>query len=107
MMKKLIHAEECTEESLGFIPPEALEGDNPSFKSVVWSLGVFLHYMATFKLPYEESNKFAALEKMEKGERQPLPEGYSQEVRELLDALLQKEQSKRLTIDEVMHRPVV
>ena len=68
-MKKLIHAEEGSEQSFCFTPPEILEGDQPTFKSVLWSLGIMLYYLATMKVPYEDSNKFAMLEKMEKEER--------------------------------------
>ena len=107
-MKKLIHAEEGSEPSLSFMPPEILEGDHSTFKSVVWSLGILLHYLATFKVPYEDSNKFAMLEKMEKGEREELPEGsFSEPVRELLGQLLQKDQSKRPSIDDIIHKPII
>lgn len=76
-MKKLIHSGEGTEPQLGFTPPEVLEDDSPTLKSAVWSLGIILYYMATFKIPYEDSNKFGMLEKMERGERDELPEGFS------------------------------
>ena len=107
-MKKLIHAEEGSEPSLSFTPPEILEGDHSTFKSVVWSLGILLHYLATFKVPYEDSNKFSMLEKMEKGEREELPDGsFSEPVRELLGQLLQKDQSKRPSIDDIIHKPII
>jgi len=50
-----------------------------------------IFYLATFKLPYEDSNKYAMLEKMDKAEREELPEGYSPEIKELLRVLLQKD----------------
>jgi serine/threonine protein kinase len=84
-----------------------LEGDQSTFKSVVWSLGILLYYLATLKAPYEDSNKFAMLEKMDKGEREELPEGFSVPVRELLGQLLQKDQSKRPTIDDIIHKPII
>jgi len=87
-MKKLIHADEGSEPSFSFTPPEILEGDSATFKSVIWSLGIMIFYLATFKVPYEDSNKYAMLEKMEKGERDELPEGYSQEIKDLLRLLL-------------------
>jgi serine/threonine protein kinase len=106
-MKKLIHAEEGSEPSLSFTPPEILEGDQLTFKSVVWSLGILLYYLATLKAPYEDSNKFAMLEKMDKGEREELPEGFSEPVRELLGQILQKDQSKRPSIDDIIHKPII
>jgi serine/threonine protein kinase len=106
-MKKLIHAEEGSEPSLSFTPPEILEGDHSTFKSVVWSLGIMLYYLATLKVPFEDSNKFAMLEKIEKGEREELPEGFSEPVRELLSQLLQKDQSKRPSIDDIIHKPII
>jgi serine/threonine protein kinase len=106
-MKKLIHAEEGSEPSLSFTPPEILEGDHSTFKSVVWSLGILLYYLATLKVPFEDSNKFAMLEKIEKREREELPEGFSEPVRELLGQLLQKDQSKRPSIDDIIHKPII
>ena len=106
-MKKLIYAEEGSEPSLSFTPPEILEGDHSTFKSVVWSLGIMLYYLATLKVPFEDSNKFAMLEKIEKGEREELPEGFSEPVRELLSQLLQKDQSKRPSIDDIIHKPII
>jgi hypothetical protein len=54
----------------------------------VWSLGIILYYLATFKVPYEDSNKYAMLEKMEVNEREPLPDGYSEFFKELISQLL-------------------
>ncbi len=87
-MKKLIQAEEGSEPDFGFTPPEVLEGDSPTFKSVIWSLGVMIYYLATFKVPYEDCNKYALLEKMETGERGPLPDGFSPDITALLGSLL-------------------
>jgi NIMA (never in mitosis gene a)-related kinase len=106
-MKKLIHAEEGTEPNLSFTAPEILEGDSPTFKSVVWSLGIMLYYMSTFRVPYDDSNKYAIIEKMEKGERDELPEGFSSEIRELLANLLQKDQSKRPSVDDLIQKPLI
>ena len=47
------------------------------------------------------------LEKMEKAERDELPEGFSPEIKELLRVLLQKDQNKRPSIDEIIHRPLI
>ena len=84
-----------------------LEGDSATFKSAIWSLGIILFYLATFKLPYEDSNKYAMLEKIEKAEREELPEGFSPEIKELLRVLLQKDQNKRPSIDDIIHRPLI
>ena len=70
-------------------------------------MGIMLYYLATLKVPFEDSNKFAMLEKIEKGEREELPEGFSEPVRELLSQLLQKDQSKRPSIDDIIHKPII
>ena len=44
---------------------------------------------------------------MEKGQREELPEGFSEPVRELLGQLLKKDQSKRPSIDDIIHKPII
>jgi serine/threonine protein kinase len=70
----LIQAEEGTEPDLSFTAPEILEGEQPNPKSVVWSLGVLLYYLCTFKVPFSDANKYALLEKMESGKYDPISE---------------------------------
>ena len=46
-----------TQGTPNYMSPEMIKGDF-SYESDIWSLGIILHYCATFKLPWEANNKY-------------------------------------------------
>ena len=68
-----------------YMSPEVLKGDGYDFKSDIWSLGCILYELAMLKSPFkaEGLNLYSLFQKISKGDYLPLPEQYSDELKDL------------------------
>lgn len=71
-------------------------------KSDVWALGCLLYEMATFSPPFMASNQIALAKKIVHDQPVPLPNSLSSELRFLVQKMLEKEPSKRPSIDQML-----
>nr|CAD7412944.1 unnamed protein product [Timema poppensis] len=85
-----------------YISPEMCEGKQYDQKSDIWALGCILYEMACLQKTFEGSNLPALVNKIMKGQFQPIPLGYSQGFRQLVHDLLQKEPIFRPTAAEIL-----
>jgi len=86
-----------------YMSPERIKEGGYSYESDLWSLGCILYEMAALKSPfYEERLKLYALcEKIARCEYDPLPDVYSDKLKNLVARILQADPKKRPTFTEI------
>lgn len=74
-----------------YMSPEVINGvDGYDFKSDIWSLGCLLYELAVLKSPFKSEgiNIYTLLTKISNGEYTPIPDHYSEELRNLAHAMI-------------------
>ena len=82
-----------------------LEDARPSFD--IWSLAVIAYKLMAKKEPYTQFSVVKRQKAIQNKERDPLPQNYSQALRELVDFMLTVELDKRPTIQQVLRQPII
>lgn len=90
-----------------YISPEIVQNQPYSFKSDIWALGVLLYEMCALRLPFQALSIHALAVMIMKGEYEPLPAGFSQEMQTLLNKLLTLDPIQRPSISEVLSMPIL
>jgi NIMA (never in mitosis gene a)-related kinase len=85
-----------------YLSPEICEEQPYNEKSDIWALGIILYEMCTFKKPFNAANQFALTLKILKGKFDPIPSSYSQDLKNLIDYLLQKNYRLRPSIFKIL-----
>lgn len=80
------------------------DGGYDAVKADVWSLGVVLFVMITGYLPFED-NSFVSLAEKIMNDPLEIPDEVSEAARDLLTLMLQKDPSKRLSLEQVSTHP--
>ena len=108
--KELRHTHEQARTKVGtpyYMSPEAFKGRPYDGKSDIWSLGCVLYELATLRHPFEARTLPALAEKVKRGKYTPLGSSYSEDLRQLIRDMLQREPAKRPDINEVLRRPIM
>ena len=85
-----------------YLAPEIWEDKPCSKKSDIWSLGVILYELCTFKYPYMANNVEELQAKVMKEKYTPIPVTVKQCFSEIIQKCLQKKPENRPTIDELI-----
>ena len=88
--------------SADYLAPEIINGNNYSFEADIWSLGVTFYELMTFEKPFK-GNFPAIFLNILKDEIEPITEFYSEEFRNLIYSMLNKDPSKRPTAKEILN----
>lgn len=86
--------------SPAYIAPEVLQGNPNSRESDIWSTGVFLYYILTGSLPFED-DEIEGLVRSIVEMKPALPSHLSSEASSLLTKILKKNPKKRYTIQKI------
>lgn len=80
-----------------YMSPEVLQGKGYEWSSDVWSLGCLLYELAMLRSPFKEEglNLYGLFQKITKGSYPPISSVYTNDLRELVDEMLQSDPSKR------------
>ena len=86
-----------------YMSPEVLKGDGYDFKSDIWSLGCLLYELSMLKSPFKSEglNLYSLFQKISKGDYQPLPDKYSEELRSMVYSMLSVDRERRPEIGDV------
>ena len=90
----------------GYTAPEVITGQNYSFSADIWSLGSLMHALLSAKLPFscenrKELKRRVCTEPLNLDSDRNL-RNLSESAKDLLNGLLRKSPSKRLTIEQVL-----
>jgi len=90
-----------------YLSPEMCKGQKYDGASDVWALGCILAELLAGKRPFEGFNLPMIVMSIVQGKRDPLPASVSEETRELVDAMLDADPSKRPTTSQIMSERVM
>ena len=90
-----------------YLSPEIINSQPYDFKSDIWSLGVLLYEMCALKMPFDASNLPQLYIKIINCNYQPLSNNYSDELKKLVKAMLNKTSLKRPNIEQVLNYSII
>ena len=90
-----------------YLAPELLQDQPYSFEADIWSLGIVLYELCCLEYPFLGNSLPRLANQIVKGQYDPLPEVYSDEMCVLVEALLLKDGKQRPNINQLLHFPLV
>jgi len=76
-------------------------------RSDIWSLGCVIYEIAALKPPFRADNQLALAVKIKAGKIEDLPKIYSSELQKTIQMMLNLDQEKRPSIDELVNIPQI
>eukprot|EP00741_Cyanophora_paradoxa_P019411 tig00021127_g18738.t1 len=90
-----------------YLSPEVCQNKPYSYKSDVWALGCILQELCALRHPFDATNMFAILYKIMQGTMPPLPDEYSEELKEVACKMLQRDPEERPTVYAILRMSVM
>ena len=91
-----------------YMAPECFKQNNKySFKSDIWSLGCCIYEMCNLKHAFEGKFFPAVSVKISEGKRAPLNKKYSEDLKNLVDSMLDLNYNKRPNISKILKMPFI
>ena len=91
--------------TLLYMAPEILKGEEYNYKCDLWSIGIIIYKLYFGKFPYFGANENAIINKIEELGNKKLKETDNKELDNLINNLLEKDSTKRLTWDQYFNHP--
>lgn len=85
-----------------YLAPEIFENKPYNGKVDTWSLGVILYELCTFNKPFTDSTSEGLRNKIIKEEHKPISNAYSKEMKNMIDTLLTKNDTRRPSIRDII-----
>lgn len=89
-----------------YMSPEVLKGNGYDWKSDVWSLGCVIYELACLRSPFKKEDEKMSLydlfQTINKGEFPPLPNKYSDELRQTVNSMIQILPQNRFSVDQIV-----
>lgn len=85
-----------------YLSPEICEERPYNEKSDIWALGCILYELATFNHPFNATNQGALILKIMRGKYDPISTQYSNDLKSLIDMLLEKNYYQRPSIFDIL-----
>lgn len=90
-----------------YLSPEVCENMPYTFKSDVWSLGCILYELCVLKHAFSASNLLGIVYKIVSDTYDPIPDRYSEDLRNLIRSLLTKKAEDRANVEELLNSAYV
>jgi NIMA (never in mitosis gene a)-related kinase len=90
-----------------YLSPEIINNKPYDTKSDIWSLGVLLYQMMSFKMPFNAQSLPLLSIKINRGVYSPPPSVYSAELRDILKRCLTQDPEKRPSVNEILQLPII
>jgi NIMA (never in mitosis gene a)-related kinase len=108
--KTLEHTTDFAKTLIGtpyYLAPELWESQPYNMPADIWSLGAVLYEMACLKKPFNGRTPTELLVAVMRKSRAPVPDDYSQDLRDLIDKMLSHEPSARPTAAAIKKLPFI
>ena len=87
--------------------PEILNGDSYNTKADIWSLGCVLYEMCALKHAFEWMSMNELYASILNGSYTPIPSHFSDDIKDLINKMLQKNPSDRPSINQILDMPFI
>ncbi|EGR33731.1 protein kinase domain protein, partial [Ichthyophthirius multifiliis] len=87
-----------------YLAPELIENRPYTTKVDIWGLGILIYELCALKPPFESENMHALVMKIIRGNYNPIPNQYSQELKKLLAEILNVDPLKRPTAQQILEK---
>ena len=84
-----------------YVAPEILKGEDGSYASDLWSLGIMLYQFLVGQTPFKGSNQSETFKNILNQNELKFPSHIPQSVRDLIEKLLMKNSNERLGNEEI------
>lgn len=103
----LQHTYDCAQTAIGtpyYLSPEICQEKPYNQKSDIWSLGCILYEIVTLRHAFDASSMKGLVVKILRGVYPSIPSCYSQNLRDLIDEMLQKDAAKRPSVKKILEK---
>ncbi|XP_013095073.2 serine/threonine-protein kinase Nek9-like isoform X2 [Biomphalaria glabrata] len=90
-----------------YMSPELMQGERYNNKSDIWALGCVLYEMLTLSRTFQASNPLKLAKEVVKGEILAVSKTYSDDIRSLVDSMLNKNPEDRPSADDILALPLM
>lgn len=87
--------------------PEQIHDQKYNEKSDIWSLGCIIYELCALHPPFQALNPMALALKIKEGKFDRIPSKYSEELHRVICWMLNLQQNKRASIDDLINLPFV
>lgn len=90
-----------------YMSPEVCQNLPYTYQSDIWALGCILYELCSLKRAFHAENLLGLVFKIVQDKQDPIPDFYSEGLKELINCLLTKDAKDRPRIIEIIRRPFV
>ena len=90
-----------------YMSPEQINEQQYDEKSDIWSLGCLTYEMAALRPPFKAQNQLALALKIKEGHFDRIPAHFSDELWRVIKLMLNQDQQRRASIDDLVRHPKV
>jgi NIMA (never in mitosis gene a)-related kinase len=87
--------------------PEVCQNKPYTYQSDIWALGCILYELCTLKHAFHAENLLGLVFKIVQDKQEPIPESYSDGMRDLINVMLIKDEHKRPRVIDIIQKPFV
>ena len=87
--------------------PEVCQNKPYTYQSDIWALGCILYELCTLKHAFHAENLLGLVFKIVQDKQEPIPDMYSDGLKELIDVCLIKNEEDRPKVLGIINRPFV